>query len=343
MNMNPFTSNDLIAEGGQLNLDNWDARRTEDGKVSVIDVVADVTGKTVHYAAKLYHRLLDEERVPKCEMHPLPSRGDSLAGTNCPHQKGRRGGPKWFRPTPVATAAEIVEIIWQLNGTAEFRRNCARTVVRFLGGDEKLVDEIRINRAAQEHLAATNPDHPARLFAEAVDSDRTSSETVEQQKQSVRKLRLENDRLEAQNLSQFMQVLTSIGEEIDDAQRWSVRDRMSNLLRGDGNSQEQETTHASQFLLLDKGLSPALTKRVRVLFGKIAAKLKRRRDHMPFDAKLPTKIKEVDGHPAHVVFYEVPQDLEILEEAYQELIESQLYEEATSPQAKRKGQTRLRF
>ena len=58
---------------------------------------------------------------------------------------------------------------------------------------------------------------------------------------------------------------------------------MSNLLRGDGNSQEQETTHASQFLL-DNGMSANLTKKVRVLFGKIAAKLKRRRDNLPFDA-----------------------------------------------------------
>ncbi len=342
--MNPFTSNDLIAEGGQLNLDNWDARRTEDGKVSVVDVIADVTGKTAHYAAKMYNRLLDEERVPECEVRALPPRRQSLTGTNCPLQRSRRGGSMSHPPYPthIATIAEMVEIIWQLNGTAEFRRNCARTVVRYLGGDEKLVDEIRINRAAQEHLAATNPDHPARLFGEAVESDRTSSETVEEHTQRVRKLRLENDQLEARNLSQFMQVLTSIGEEIDDAQRWSVRDRMSDLLRGDGNSQEQETTHASKFLL-DKGMSPALTKRMRILFGKMAAKLKRRRDHMPFDAKLPTKIKEVDGHAAHVVIYEVPQDLEILEEAYQELIESRLYEEATSPQAKRKGQTRLRF
>ena len=340
--MNPFTSNILTAQDGQLNLDTWDARRIEDGKVSVVDVIADVTGKKHHYAAVFYNRLLDEERIPECEMRPLPSRGNSLVVTKSDLQRSRRGGPKWFRPTPVATAAEMVEIIWQLNGTAEFRRNCARIVVRYLGGDEALVDEIQINRAAQEHLAATNPDHPARLFGKAVEAERTSSETVEEQTQRIRKLRLENDQLEARNLSQFMQVLTSIGEEIDDAQRWSIRDRMNNLLRGDGNSQEQETTHASQFLL-DKGMSATLTKRVRVLFGKIAAKLKRRRDNLPFDAKLPTKIKDVDGHPAHVAIYEIPQDLEILEEAHQELMETQLYAEATSPQAKRKGQMRLRF
>jgi hypothetical protein len=36
-------------------------------------------------------------------------------------------------------------------------------------------------------------------------------------------------------------------------------------------------------------------------------------------------------------------DLEILEDAYQELIESRLYDEAISSQPKHKGQTRLRF
>jgi len=125
MNMNPFTSNILTAQDGQLNLDTWDARRTEDGKVSVVDVIADVTGKKHHYAAVIYNRLLDEERIPECEMRPLPSRGNSLVVTKSDLQRSRRGGPKWFRPTPVATAAEMVEIIWQLNGTAEFRRNCA--------------------------------------------------------------------------------------------------------------------------------------------------------------------------------------------------------------------------
>ena len=61
----------------------------------------------------------------------------------------------------------MVEIIWQLQGTAEFRRNCAKLTVRFLGGDETLVDKVRANKAAQEELAESNPTHPARIFGEA--------------------------------------------------------------------------------------------------------------------------------------------------------------------------------
>ena len=63
----------------------------------------------------------------------------------------------------------MVEIVWQLPGTAEFRRNCAKLTVRYLGGDESLVAEIQANRQAQEALAHTQPDHPARIFGEVVE------------------------------------------------------------------------------------------------------------------------------------------------------------------------------
>ncbi len=175
-----------------------------------------------------------------------------------------------------------------------------------------------------------------------MESNHTPSEPVEEQAQRIRKLRLENDKLEAHNLSAIMQALTDIGEEIDDAQRCSFRDRMSDLWRGDGDSQQQETTHASQFLL-DNGMSPTLTKKVRAFFGKLAAKVKRKRDNMPFDAKLPTKIKEVDGHATHVATYKILQDLEVLKGAYQELLDGRVYTEAIAPQSKGRSQTRIRF
>jgi hypothetical protein len=72
--------------------------------------------------------------------------------------------------TPVATAAQLVDIIWELLGTKEFRRNCAKVCVRFLGGDESLVDEIRANRQAQQTLRETDPSHPARFFGVAVEA-----------------------------------------------------------------------------------------------------------------------------------------------------------------------------
>ena len=67
----------------------------------------------------------------------------------------------------------MVEIIWALPGNAEFRRNCAQIAVRYLGGDETLVEEIRTNRKAQACLAQTQPDHPACVFGQAVDNEVT--------------------------------------------------------------------------------------------------------------------------------------------------------------------------
>ena len=122
--------------------------------MSVVDVIAGVRSVTHNYAAQLYQRLLREERVPHCEVRPLPPRQVTAGGSP---QRIHRGGARVAQETPVATAAEMVEIVWQLPGTAEFRRNCAQTVVRYLGGDESLVDEIRRNRAAQERLARDNP------------------------------------------------------------------------------------------------------------------------------------------------------------------------------------------
>ena len=126
-----------LAEG-QLTLDNWDARRTQDNKVSVVDVIADVRSVSHDYAAQLYRRLLSEERVPQCEVRRLPPRAHSMTSAESTGHRIQRGGARVAQETPVATAAEMVEIVWQLPGTAEFRRNCAQTVVRYLGGDETL-------------------------------------------------------------------------------------------------------------------------------------------------------------------------------------------------------------
>ena len=157
----------------------WTARKTPDNKVAVIDVISHVRNVTHHYAAKLYKRLCDGGRVPICTAQALPPRVDSSVrttcthtGTNCPRLQKRPGGFSYAsQDTPVATAAEMVEIIWGLPGNAEFRRNCAQIAVRYLGGDETLVEEIRSNRRAQACLAQMQPDHPARVFGQAVDNN----------------------------------------------------------------------------------------------------------------------------------------------------------------------------
>jgi hypothetical protein len=68
------------------------------------------------------------------------------------------------KPTPVADARTLVEIVWALPGKAarDFRRSSAQTVCRVLGGDLCLVEEIELRhhtlqqseggRAAQDFL-----------------------------------------------------------------------------------------------------------------------------------------------------------------------------------------------
>ena len=99
------------------------------------------------------------------------------------------------RDTPVTDARGAVEIIMLLPGraAASFRKEAAGVVVRFLGGDLTLVEEIAANRLAQEQL----PDsHPARLFGQAVESEQTKRlreelQTIELQGQ-LKRARVEN-------------------------------------------------------------------------------------------------------------------------------------------------------
>ena len=106
-------------------------RKTEDGKVSVIDVISQIKKCSANYAAQVYQRLLSEERVPTCEVRNIAQRTAERSTTRCSRPS---------TSTPIASAAEIIEVIWQLPGAAEFRKNCAKVCVRYLGGDESLVE-----------------------------------------------------------------------------------------------------------------------------------------------------------------------------------------------------------
>ena len=145
-------------------------RKTEDGKVSVLDVVAQMKNCTQHYASKMYRRLVEEERVPDCEIR-------SLMSAKCGRQH------RSHYPTPVASTTEITQISWQLPGANEIRKNCANVCVRYLGGDMSLVDEISHNKRLQEQLREDDPSHPARIFGKAVEQG--ESETVKRKQEEL--------------------------------------------------------------------------------------------------------------------------------------------------------------
>ena len=71
------------------------------------------------------------------------------------------------RDTPVTDAEGITQIIMLLPGRAAAiaRQSAANVIVRYLGGDTSLVQEIMANRNMQAQL---EPDHPASIFGQSV-------------------------------------------------------------------------------------------------------------------------------------------------------------------------------
>ena len=117
-------------------------------RVSVIDVTMAITGKNKNDAAQDFRRVIGNYPAVKA---------------NCLNWKfdGARQ-----RDTPVTDARGIVEIIMLLGGrqATRVRRQAAELLVRYLGGDLSLVDEVCRIRGFQEEMAARAPDDP-RHFA----------------------------------------------------------------------------------------------------------------------------------------------------------------------------------
>jgi hypothetical protein len=76
-----------------------------------------------------------------------------------------------------------VQIIMVLPGRAadKFRQAASSVIVRYLGGDPGLAQEIWANRRYQEELAASQPEHPARVFGEAVEAEGLAGAATELQ------------------------------------------------------------------------------------------------------------------------------------------------------------------
>ena len=125
----------------------------EPPRISVIDTIALVTGQSQSNSHNVWQRL--SEAYPE-------------ASTNCTSFKFPGRG-QW-RETPVADARGIVEIIMVLPGraAAQVRKAAANVMVRYLGGDLSLVDEVAANRLTQQQL---EEDDPARIFGQTVESE----------------------------------------------------------------------------------------------------------------------------------------------------------------------------
>jgi hypothetical protein len=121
-------------------------------RVAIYDVLQLVTGCGANNCSIVYQRLSEAfpEVITKVSIFKFSGRGQ--------------------RDTPVIDASGIVEILMVLPGraAARARRSAAEVMVRYLGGDQSLVQEIATNRLRQEDLS---DDDPARLFGQAVESE----------------------------------------------------------------------------------------------------------------------------------------------------------------------------
>jgi hypothetical protein len=197
--------------------------------------------------------------------------------------------------TPIATAAEITEIIWQLPGASEFRKNCAKVCVRYLGGDESLVEEVRMNRRLQEQLREETPEHPARLFGEAVEQATQESDIVKQKREELTLKRLDAEISELEfatkrrRVENYVDCYSSLGAQgihMDDRNKQAIKDYVDTTLQPTQGHMLQDTPVKElsiRTFLLQYTKDP---RSVECAFGKQVAKLKR--EQLIKEGKEPT-------------------------------------------------------
>ena len=257
-------------------MDLSNVRKTEDGKVSVIDVISQIKKCSANYAAQAYQRLLGEERVPTCEVRNIAQRTSEGSTARCSRPS---------TSTPIATAAEIIEVIWQLPGAVDFRKNCAKVCVRYLGGDESLVEEVRMNRRLQDQLQEEAPSHPARIFGEAVEQQHMEySEAVKRKREELEIKRLDAEiselefstkRRRVQNYVDCYSSLQTHGIHMDDRNKIAIKDYVDTTMQPSQVNVIQDTPVKElciRTFLLQYTKDP---KTVESTFGKQVAKLKR--------------------------------------------------------------------
>ncbi len=118
-------------------------------RLSVIDLVAAISGYSSNVASNVVLRL--KATYPE------------VASSWCNLKFGGRGQ----RDTPVTDARGAIELIMLLPGktAAMARQSAASVVVRYLGGDMSLVQEVMNHRQFQAEL---DPEHPASIFGQSV-------------------------------------------------------------------------------------------------------------------------------------------------------------------------------
>ena len=228
-------------------------------RVSVYDVIGAITCKNGDDSGKAYRRLM--EQFPEVR-------------TAGPDIKFAGQGQ---RETPVADAREITEIIMLLSGrgAAQFRKKVAGVVVRYIGGDPTIVEEIAANRLAQESLPE---DRPMRLFGETVES-----EALKRKREEVQLAELDLQLIEikgrakkarvvgvAESVETGLQCMRNLGLPIDDRARARANDLIQQAVFKETHDAPDDPEICIRQFLQQKGIRDAsMDSRV----GKLAKQL----------------------------------------------------------------------
>jgi hypothetical protein len=221
-------------------------------RVSVIDVIRAITGLSGSNGHNVLQRLFESypEVSTNCRNFKFPGRGQ--------------------RDTPVADARGIAEIIMVLPGRAAkvFRRQTASVLVRYLGGDLTLVEEVAAIRLAQEQLPE---DHPARVFGQTVESKAAKRMREENE---VAEMELRSKKVRVQHLTEMLAVgfkfQTEFGIPVDDRDRMRAKDMINSAMFSAIEGATDDKEICIRGFLLEQGVR---TFGMDLKLGKLAKKL----------------------------------------------------------------------
>ena len=216
---------DLMASLAALSQGNLgQIRKTSENppRISVLDVIKVITGLSLNNAYNVFQRVIEAfpEVSTEISYFKFPGQGQ--------------------RETPVTDARGIVEIVMVLPGRAakSVRKEAASVLVRYLGGDLSLVEEVAANRLAQESLAE---DHPFRIFGETVES-----EAIKRKREELEMTELEGRIKKAKvqavvdTVTMGAQALVALGLTMDDRDRMRAKDMISQATFGTEEQREDE-------------------------------------------------------------------------------------------------------
>jgi hypothetical protein len=283
--------------------------RKANGLVSIYDVIRAVTGHEATTIRKTWQRLIDFQ--PELQ-------------TICIYQKFHTTGRGSNQESPATDAKGIVKILMALPGKAAagFRQKAATTIVRYIGGDLSLIQEVMDNNAAQQRLAHEDPENPALLFSEAV--GQTASSSLPDARY------WDERRAKTEAIIATYKLAKDAGIEIGEAHRKAASDIINEIVLPPGKTQEEMVDAAE--ILKRKGHTPLEILRMSSEIGRA---LKTAASHLRKDDGATTNLQLYGAGANDVCMYHCLDDALLIDVVYDKFKERSLYATACGEDSRR--------